>query len=109
MLSGLRECGSPSLGASDDIPKGWQQWHPSIRKARLLSATLFNAWSEALLFRTLATLRLDVPVFDTIEDLRWKGPREKFEEKCYRMKSPDLLRRATSARDAQANLGARLG
>ena len=28
---------------------------------------------DALLFRTLATLRIDVPVFDTVEDLHWRG------------------------------------
>jgi 5'-3' exonuclease len=82
----------------EDIPKNWQDWHPSIRKARLLGESLFNAWDDALLFRILATLRLDVPVFDTVEDLRWKGPRPSFEEHCRRMKSPDLLRRATSAK-----------
>ena len=73
------------------IPKDWREWHPSIRKARLLSESLFNSWSEALLFRTLATLRLDVPVFETVEDLRWKGPRPNFEDHCRRMRSPDLL------------------
>src|SRR5712675_2059042 len=58
----------------EGIPKDWREWHPSIRKARLLSESLFNSWSEALLYRTLATLRLDVPVFDAVEDLRWKSP-----------------------------------
>ena len=82
----------------DDIPKDWRDWHPSIRKARALSESLFSAWNDALLFRTLATLRLDVPVFDTVADLRWNGPRPNFEEFCRRMKSPDLLRRATAAR-----------
>jgi 5'-3' exonuclease len=82
----------------EDIPKDWREWHASIRKARPLSDSLFNAWNDALLFRTLATLRLDVPVFHTVEDLRWKGPRPSFEEFCVRMKSPDLLRRARSAR-----------
>jgi 5'-3' exonuclease len=81
----------------EDIPKAWRKWHPSIRKARLLSESLFNAWNDAQLFRTLATLRLDVQVFDTVEDLRWKGPRPTFEEQCNRMKSPDLLSRALSA------------
>ena len=80
----------------EDIPKNWQEWDPSIRKARVLSEALFNAWNDALLFRTLATLRLDVPVFDTVEDLRWQGPRPNFEEHCRRMKAPDLYRRATS-------------
>ncbi len=77
----------------EDVPKDWREWNPSIRKARLLSESLFHAWNDALLFRTLATLRLDVPVFDTVEDLRWKGPHPNFEEQCQRMKSPDLLRR----------------
>jgi len=82
----------------EDIPRDWQEWHPSIRKARQLSESLLNSWKDALLFRTLATLRTDVPVFDTVEDLRWKGPRPNFQEHCRRMKSPDLVRRAELAR-----------
>jgi 5'-3' exonuclease len=81
----------------EDIPKDWRKWHPSIRKARVLSESLGNAWDDALLFRTLATLRLDVPVFDTVEDLRWTGPRPEFDEQCRRIKAPDLLRRTVSA------------
>jgi 5'-3' exonuclease len=79
------------------IPKDWQRWHPSIRKARSLSESLFKAWDEARLFRTLATLRLDVPAFDTLEDLHWKGPSSRFEQYCQRMRSPELHRRATAA------------
>ena len=79
------------------IPKDFRDWHPSIRSAQRLSASLFSSWTDALLFRTLATLRLDVAVFDTVDDLRWKGPRPSFEEQCHRMKSPDLLSRAVSA------------
>jgi 5'-3' exonuclease len=77
----------------ENLPKDWRAWHPSIRKARVLSESLFNSWNDALLFRTLATLRLDVPVFDTVEDLRWKGPRDNFEEQCRQMKSSNLLAR----------------
>jgi 5'-3' exonuclease len=75
------------------IPKDWHEWNPSIRRAQSLAASLFESWADALLFRTLATLRLDVPVFDSIEDLRWKGPRPGFEEWCRRLKAPELLRR----------------
>src|SRR3954464_15201444 len=82
----------------EDIPKNWREWHASIRKAETLATSLFNAWSDALLFRTLATLRLDVPVFDTVGDLLWMGPRPDFEAQCQRMKSPDLLGRAIRAR-----------
>src|SRR5437773_8645229 len=82
----------------EDIPKDWREWPPSIRNARLLSTSLLNFWDDALLFRILATLRLDVPVFDTVDDLRWKGTHPNFEEQCLRMKSPDLLGRARSAK-----------
>src|SRR5258708_5138679 len=44
----------------EDIPQDWRAWHPSIRKARVLSESLFSAWNDALLFRTLATLRVNV-------------------------------------------------
>jgi 5'-3' exonuclease len=77
----------------EGIPKDWREWHASIRRARLLSESLNSSWSEALLFRTLATLRLDVPVFENVEDLRWKGPRPSFEDYCRRMRSRDLLAR----------------
>jgi 5'-3' exonuclease len=78
----------------EGIPKNWQEWHPSIRKAQSLSSSLFGSWNEALLFRTLATLRLDVPVFDTVEKLRWRSASPDFEEQCQRMRSPELFRRA---------------
>src|SRR5271155_2907570 len=81
----------------EDIPKDWRAWDPSIKRARVLSESLFNAWNDALLFRTLATLRLDVPVFDTVDDLRWKGPRPDFEERCRHMGALDLFDRAIAA------------
>jgi 5'-3' exonuclease len=81
----------------EDIPKNWREWHPSIRSAQRLATTLFGAWNDALLFRTLATLRLDVPVFDTVDDLRWNGPRSNFEEYCRQMNSSELVSRARAA------------
>jgi len=81
----------------EDIPKDFRAWHPSIRSSLKLSTSLFGSWEDALLFRTLATLRLDAPVFDTVDDLRWNGPRESLKEECRRMRSPDLLNRARAA------------
>src|SRR5579871_2519830 len=81
----------------EGIPKNWQEWNPAIKRARALSESLFSAWDDALLFRKLATLRLDVPVFDTVEDLRWKGPRGDFEEYCRQLNSSTLFKRATAA------------
>jgi len=80
----------------DEIPKDWHDWHPSIKRARPLSEALFGAWNDALLFRRLATLRLDVPVFDSIDELLWKGPRTEFEGVCERLRAGDLYRRVSA-------------
>lgn len=81
----------------EHIPKDWRSWNPSIKKARGLSESLFNAWNDALMFRALATLRVDVPVFETVEELRWKGPKENFEECSQRMKMAGLAKRVAKA------------
>lgn len=81
----------------EDVPKNWEEWNPSIRKAKTLSETLFSNWEDALLFRTLATLRFDVPVFESVDELRWKGPALKFGEYCRRMKADGLVDRAEKA------------
>jgi 5'-3' exonuclease len=80
------------------VPRDWRKWAPSIRRARSLAESLFAAWDEAILFRTLATLRPDVPVFERVDDLRWRGPRPEFGQLCRSMKSPDLFERAESAK-----------
>jgi 5'-3' exonuclease len=86
----------------EDIPKEARNWDPSIRRATRLAESLFAAWDDALLFRTLATLRLDVPVFESIDDLLWKGPRPEFEKMCKRLSAPELLRRANGKTPALA-------
>ncbi len=85
----------------ENIPKNWREWDPSIRKARPLSESLFDKWDDALLFRTLATLRLDVPVFDHLDVLRWNGPSADFEQLCLRMRSPALFSRVTAAKSGE--------
>lgn len=86
----------------EDIPKDWHVWPASIRRAKSLAESLLNEWDSALLFRTLATLRPDVPVFQTVDDLRWLGPRPEFAQRCRMMKSPTLFDRAQAAKPPQA-------
>jgi 5'-3' exonuclease len=80
----------------ENIPKDWHRWEPSIRRARPLAESLFLAWDEALLYRTLATLRFDVPVFDSVDDLRWNRPHDNFEQSCERLRAGDLYRRVSA-------------
>ena len=89
----------------EEIPKDWQQWNPAIRRGRALAESLFAAWDDAILFRKLATLRLDVPVFASIDDLRWQGPRPEFQKLCERLKSPTLYERTQSAKTKLSSPG----
>jgi len=43
---------------------------------------------------------VDVPVFETVDDLHWQGPRPEFEKLCQRFKAADLFRRIKSARSS---------
>jgi 5'-3' exonuclease len=54
----------------------------------------------ALLFKNLATLRTDAPLFDDVEALRWSGPTKGFESWTQRMDAPRLLERCLKARSA---------
>lgn len=78
----------------EDIPKDWRHWNPTIKRARPLSESLFSGWDDALLFRTLATLRLDAPVCASVDELLWKGPAQNFEDYCRRFRAQELYRRA---------------
>lgn len=76
----------------ENIPKDVSQW-PALRGATKLANTLFEQWDNALLYRQLATLRLDVDVFDNIDELRWQGPTKDFEAICDRLKAKNTLKR----------------
>ena len=84
-------------GHLEEIPKDWRRWPAGVRGAQRLASVLAERWEDAILFRTLATLRGDVPVFGAVEELRWSGPRADFEEWCERIGFTGLSRRAVAA------------
>jgi 5'-3' exonuclease len=86
----------------EDIPKDWHHWDPTVRRARPLAESLFAAWEDALLFRTLATLRVDVPVFTSVDELLWRGPAEDFRRTCKRLGAPNLFQRALARNVSRA-------
>ena len=72
-------------GHLESIPEDWRTWGVNAASPAALSATLARDRERAYLFRDLATLRTEIPVFDDVEDLRWKGPTGPFRELAERM------------------------
>ena len=62
----------------ESIPSDWTTWNVNATRPAALAATLTRDRAQALLFRDLATLRTDIPLFDNVDDLRWKGPTPAF-------------------------------
>ena len=62
----------------DSIPEDPTTWSVNASGAAALSRTLVRERERAFLFRDLATLRTDIPLFESIDELRWKGPTAAF-------------------------------
>ncbi len=61
------------------IPADSKDWFVNAANAGALAATLVREREQALLFRTLATLRTDIPLFENVDELRWAGPTTEFD------------------------------
>ena len=66
------------FGTLDAIPDDWRTWQANVANPASLCRTFLRDRQQALLFPTLATLRTDIDLFETVEDLRWKGPTPAF-------------------------------
>jgi 5'-3' exonuclease len=76
----------------EDIPLDTASWPATIRGRPQLSDALRHERDAALLYRRLATLVTDVPLSETLDDLRWSGiPRGRFEAWCDELGTRSLL------------------
>ncbi|NNM31579.1 MAG: flap endonuclease [Gemmatimonadetes bacterium] len=80
----------------EDIPPSSDDWEVTVRGAQGLAASLAAHQAEARLFRTLATLRTDAPLFQDVDELRWEGPTPGFQERASLLGAPGLWRRAVA-------------
>ena len=78
----------------EDIPSDAADWEVAVRGAAKLAATLQEARSDALLFKDLATLRVDRDLLGAVEDLHWEGPTGDFARVCAGFDGAGLSRRA---------------
>ncbi len=63
----------------ENIPADWRSWGVNCARPGALSIALEKDRELALLFRNLATLRTDVAVFDSVDQLEWHGPTPAFQ------------------------------
>ncbi|MYC30916.1 MAG: flap endonuclease [Chloroflexi bacterium] len=67
----------------EQIPTNAEDWVITVRGAKSLAASLSENMEAALLYRQLATLRLDVPISEDLPDLEWQGaPQEPYQSLC---------------------------
>lgn len=57
----------------EEIPDDPASWNVQVRGAKALAENLAGARDAAMLYRRLATLRTDVPLEETLDDLLWQG------------------------------------
>ncbi|MFT5432318.1 MAG: 5'-3' exonuclease [Myxococcota bacterium] len=83
----------------ENIPDDVAEWTVKVRGAAGLAKNLAEAREDAMLYRKLATLRLDVPLSESLEDMRWKGPnRAALTAFCDRIAYPQFVDRVPDRR-----------
>ena len=84
----------------EDIPDDAQDWGVKVRGAARLAKNLRESRDEAALFKRLATLRTDVPLEESLDDLEWRGARrDELSSLCAELGDSDVLDRVERWRD----------
>lgn len=81
-------------GSIEKIPDAPGQWQVPVRNRPALAATLAAHRSDAMLFKDLATLRVERSLLSDVDSLRWAGPTPVFAEVCDRIDARPLAARA---------------
>jgi 5'-3' exonuclease len=68
------------FGHLEQIPTDWRTWGVNASRPSALAATLQAERERVLLFRDLATLRTTLPLFQSVDQLLWRGPTPAFAE-----------------------------
>ncbi len=91
---GLRGWGAKSAAAVlaryghlESIPADWRTWEANVANPGALALTLARERDRAFLFRDLATLRTDLSLVHSVDDLKWSGPTAAFAPLAARLDS----------------------
>ena len=66
------------FGHLEAIPADWRAWGVNATRPGALAQTLERERDQVMLFRDLATLREDIALFDSVDELQWQGPTPAF-------------------------------
>ncbi len=84
-------------GHIEAIPAAVADWDGevvrAVRSAPSLAARLASERDSAMLFRSLATLRVDRNLLGDVDELRWRGARPGFEDVCRYLREDSLAAR----------------
>jgi 5'-3' exonuclease len=80
------------------IPASSDDWRVNASNASALAATLQRDFEQARLFRTLATLKTDIVLFENVDELHWKGATPAFEPLAKQFDSATTAPRRRPAR-----------
>ena len=82
----------------ESIPSDCREWRVNANNASALADTLCRERERVLLFRTLATLRTDITLFDNVDQLHWDGPTPAFAAFAARLDAAVTERRPPARR-----------
>ena len=71
------------------IPADWRDWHVNVASPARLAMTFERERDRAFLFRDLATLRTDINLFQSVDELKWNGPTPAFKAMAARVGGND--------------------
>ena len=94
------------FGHLESIPADWRTWGVNASRPGALAQTLERERDRVLLFRDLATLRDDIPLFDSVDELKWPGPTPTFQPLAARLEAAvaDPRQTGTSAEALRLNM-----
>ena len=88
------------FGSIEAIPEIPARWEVPVRGGLALAESLRVHRERALLYKRLATLRTDVPLSETLDELRWQGVRRvSFSSLCDELGETELVERISLWRD----------
>jgi 5'-3' exonuclease len=75
------------FGHLEAIPADWRTWGVNASRPGALAQTLERERDRVLLFRDLATLRDDITLFESVDELKWPGPTPTFQPLAARLEA----------------------